>query len=198
MRVPTTVAFNQFLLANSHYPFNRLKATRSSFFCKWIMLKGQSPIGLTYYFPVFANSHRNEVLLGMIATGQAKPFPPELSHVMDNMFWWGKSHSHQWYEQVIDSIGEILENNDKHEEDEQQREIVRYLISLQVKSMIQESFDLLSVPLFAVVMDQWLHNFNCTYKKDDVAVGGRYTFFAKWLSILLSMLNGLLKKWKLI
>jgi hypothetical protein len=90
MRVLSTVAFNQFLLDKRQYPFNYLYATRRSFFCKWIMLKGQSTLGLTYYFPVFTNTHPNGELLQMISSGAAKPFPPKLSHVMDTMFWWGK------------------------------------------------------------------------------------------------------------
>jgi hypothetical protein len=160
MRVPTTPAFNKFLLDNNHYPFNRLKVTtRSSFFCKWIMLKGQSPIGLTYYFPVFANSHPTEVLLEMISSGQAKPFPLELSLVMDNMYWWGKSQSHQWYDQVVDSMGELLDCNDEAVD---HREVVRYLISLEVKAKILEHFDWTSAA-FEVTFDQWWTNFNCVY-----------------------------------
>jgi hypothetical protein len=139
------------------------------------MLKGTSQLGLVYYFPVMANSIPNKELLELISTEHAKPFPPELSHVMDNMYWWGHSHSHLWYEQVVDGMGVLLDNNDHHEIDEQQREIVRNFISYRVKQMILEHLDFMSVP-FAVAFDQWSYNFNCTYRKGDFAVGGRYTF----------------------
>jgi hypothetical protein len=172
MRVPTSDALNQFLLANSHYPFNCLQPTRSSFFCKWIMLAGRSPIGLTYYFPVFANSIPNRQLLEMICSGEAKPMPPKLSHVMDNMYWWGKSRNNHWYEQVVDSIGAFLDEKDVEED---QRELVRYLIAFEVKWMVQEHFDVMSVP-FNVVFDQWFVKFNLTYKKADFDVNSAHTF----------------------
>jgi hypothetical protein len=175
MRVPTSAAFNQFLLENSHYPFNRLKATRNSFFCKWIMLKGTSHLGLVYYFPVMANSIRNVELLVLISSEHAKPFPPELSHVMDNMYWWGHSRSHLWFEQVIDAMGVLLDNVNNNEFDEQQREIVREFIAYEVKQIILGHFDLMSVP-FDIVFDQWWYHFNCAYRKGDFVVGGRYTF----------------------
>jgi hypothetical protein len=80
MMVPTTPAFNQFLLNNGQsYPYSRLQATRSSFFCKWIMTKGHGTAGVTEYFPVLANSYPNGVLLEMVISGRAKPFPPEMS-----------------------------------------------------------------------------------------------------------------------
>jgi hypothetical protein len=111
----------------------------------------------------------------MISSGDAKPFPPELSHVMDNMYWWGKMHSNQWYEQVVDCMGVLLDNDTNEEVDEQQSKVVRYLIAFQVKTMIHEPFDIPSVP-FTVAFDQWWHKFNCTYKKKDFQVGGSYTF----------------------
>jgi hypothetical protein len=174
MRVPTTEVFNKFLLDNSqYYPFNYLYPTRSSFFCRWVMLRGRSPIGLTYYFPVFANSIPNRQLLEMISTGDAKPFPPQLSHVMDNMFWWGKTRSHHWYEQVIDSMGFLLENHNGNIE-VQQREVVRYLIAFEVKAMILEHFNMMTAA-YEVTFDQWFVNFNEAYKKGDFD-GNKYTF----------------------
>jgi hypothetical protein len=137
------------------------------------MLQGRSPIGLTYYFPVFANSIPMAELLQMIVRGEAKPFPPKLSHVMDNMFWWGKTRSSHWYEQVVDSMGYHLDNHIKSVEEEQ-RGFVRYLIAFEVKAMVQEHFDVLSVP-YAVVFDQWWVNFNVAYSKGDFD-GDKHTF----------------------
>ena len=139
------------------------------------MLKGQSPLGLTYYFPVFANTHPDAELLEMIATGEAKPFPPQLSHVMDNMFWWGKTHSYEWYEEVVDSMGELLDNNSEDEEVDQ-REVVRHLIGFAVKSKILEHFDMMSAA-FEVTFDQSHTNFNLVYPKQLFDAGGPRTAF---------------------
>jgi hypothetical protein len=106
----------------------------------------------------------------MISTGEAKPLPPKLSHVMDNMFWWGKSYSIQWYDQVVDSMGALL---DIVQVAEEQREFVGYFIAFEVKSIIQGHFDILSVA-YAVIFDQWMYHFNLTYSKVDF--DGTYTF----------------------
>ena len=93
---------------------------------------------------------------------------------MHNMFWWGKNHSFQWYEQVVDSLGVLLDNNAEYEVVDQ-REIVRHLIAFEVKAMILQEFALGS-PAFDVTFDQWWINFNSVYKKDDFKINARYTF----------------------
>jgi hypothetical protein len=89
MRITTTSTFSDFLMANSGvYPYSKLRPTRNTFFCKWVMLRGQELTqvgGWTEYFPVMANSLPNGVLLELISSGKAKPFPPELSKVMDSI-----------------------------------------------------------------------------------------------------------------
>jgi hypothetical protein len=91
MRVPSNAALNEFLMTNSNvYPYNNLKPTRNSFFCKWVLLKGRDK-GVTVNFPVLANGIPNAVLLDLICSGEGKPLPPELSQIMDDMYWWGKT-----------------------------------------------------------------------------------------------------------
>ncbi|MGL5935161.1 MAG: hypothetical protein ACRCZI_06015, partial [Cetobacterium sp.] len=55
--------------------------------------------------------------------------------------WWGKTHSNQWYEQVVDCMGALLDN-DTNEEVEQQSKIVRYCIAFEARTMISERFEL--------------------------------------------------------
>jgi ABC-type sugar transport system substrate-binding protein len=75
----------------------------------------------------------------MISSGRAKPLPPALSKIMDGMYWWGKAKNYAWYEHVVDNLGVVLDANDDKEPDIQ--EIVRFLISYQVKALLVEHFD---------------------------------------------------------
>jgi hypothetical protein len=70
------------------------------------MLKGEGTDTTEYFPAVLANSLPNAVLLELLSSGKAKPFPPELSEVMDSMYWWGKSKNYEWYEEAIFYIGE--------------------------------------------------------------------------------------------
>lgn len=163
MRVATTAAFNQFLIDNGHsYPYGRLQSTRSSFFCKWVMMKGHVT-GVTEYFPLLANSFSNGVLLEMIITGRAKPFPPELSEIMDHMHWWGKNHDLEWYNQVVEMMDETLNK----EEEVERSELVSIFVSpLVLKEIHANHFAVDSVMEHLLVIE-WMKWYMRTYKKGD-------------------------------
>jgi hypothetical protein len=157
MRVTITPAFSKFLMDNcAVYPYNKLKPTRNSFFCKWLMLKGPDR-GLTEYFPVLANSIPNNVLCDLISSGRAKPLTPELTDVMDAMYWWGKSKNLEWYEEVIVMLDEALaaEYNKK--------ELFRAMISIQVKVQIYEYFGVNSITAELLWLD-WISWYNGAYQ----------------------------------
>jgi hypothetical protein len=163
MRVPTTDAFNQFLLDNGQsYPYSRLQATRNSFFCKWIMTKGHGNTGVTEYFPVLANTYPNILLLDMIMSGRAKPFPKELSQVMDHMHWWGKKQSLEWYESVVVLMDDALNRNGEIE----RKELVSILISPMVLEKINVYFASDSIAEHLLMLE-WMKWFTMTYKKGD-------------------------------
>jgi hypothetical protein len=135
MRVATTPTFSEFLMANSNvYPYSKLKPTRNSFFCKWVMVKGEH-MDLEEFFPVLANSLSNGVLLQLLLSGSGKPLPPDLSDIMDSMYWWGKTKDYVWYEDCIEVLGEALWTDE-----EDQKELVRTLISMEVRAMVYEFF----------------------------------------------------------
>jgi hypothetical protein len=163
MRVLSSVSFNKFFLLDNGqaYPYSRLHPTRNTFFCKWIMQKGQSNMGLTYYFPTMANSLR-ATLLDAIAFDGAKPFPPQASAIMDDMFWWGKTVNFQWYEQVVDSLGWHLDT----EEDMDVRIVVRQLIGFRVEGILHENFDVDSM-LFDLLFNRYSLWFDWTYRAQD-------------------------------
>jgi hypothetical protein len=161
MRVATTPAFSQYLMDNSNiYPYSKLRPpTRNSFYCKWVMLKGQDR-GSTERFPVLANSlPSNGVLLELLLSEEAMPFPPELSDIMDSMYWWGRTKNNEWYEAVVYMVEEALDND----VEEDRKELVRALISFQVKAEIYAYVANDSIAAELLWID-WVFWFNCTYK----------------------------------
>jgi hypothetical protein len=141
MRIRITPAFSEFLMNNNMiYPYCKLRPTRNSCYCKWVMLKGDT-MGSTEYFPVLANSMSNEMLSELLLTERAKPFPPELSGIMDSMHWWGRNKSNEWYDSVIAMLEEALDNDIE----EDRKVLVRALISVQVKAEIRIYFAIDSI-----------------------------------------------------
>jgi hypothetical protein len=179
MRVTITPAFSQWLLANSNvYPYSKLKPTRNSFYCKWVMVRGQLHIGLEQYFPVPANSLPNGVLLELISSGNGKPFPPELCDIMDSMYWWGKTKSYEWYEDSIDVLGEALWTDVEGD----QKELVRAMISIEIRAVIYKYFDVGSF-IGELLWFNWIRWFNATYSIAPKSFHGmaKYSFeYVNW------------------
>jgi hypothetical protein len=157
MRVITTPAFSKFLVDNSTiYPYSKLRPTRNSFYCKWVMLEGQDR-GSTEYYPVLANSIPNVVLCELISIGRAKPLTPDLTDVMDAMYWWGKNKNIDWYDDVIVMVDEAL-----HTEYDR-KELFRALISGQVKVEIHEYFGVNSF-VAELLWLNWISWYNASYR----------------------------------
>jgi hypothetical protein len=178
MRVTTiTPAFSEWLLANSNvYPYSNLKATRNSFYCKWVMVKGEQ-MDLDVYFPVLANSLPNGLLLDLISSCNGRPFPPELCDIMDCMYWWGKTISYEWYEDSIEFLGEAL-----WKDEQEYKELVRTLISMQVRALIYEYFHGASMAA-ELLHFNWLVWFNATYRIAPKSFHGmaKYSFeYVNW------------------
>lgn len=159
MRVAITPAFSKFLMDNNTiYPYNKLKPTRNSFYCKWVMLQGPDR-GLTEYFPVLANSIPNRVLCELISSGRAKPFSPELSDIMDAMYWWGKTKNLDWYEDVV----RVVMLDEALDSEYDRKELFRALISGQVKVEIHEYFGVNSVAAELLWLN-WISWYNSSYQ----------------------------------
>ena len=166
MRVPTTRAFDQWLLQRQPwYPWGNLQATRNSIFCKWVILTGTD--NFHEYFPVLANSFSNGVLLEMLRNGDARPLPLELSQVIDGLHWWGTGLDHHWRDLVVMRVVQFANGHvwDK-------REMVRIMINMRVQDIIDEVLED-SVAADLVFVD-WIQWFNGTYKKEDF--DGAYSF----------------------
>jgi hypothetical protein len=177
MRVATTPAFSEFLMVNADvYPYSKLRPTRRSFYCKWVMLQGPER-GITEYFPVLANSIPNEVLCELISSGRAKPFTPELTGVMDAMYWWGKNKNNDWYDDVVFMLDEALDAEyDK-------KELFRALISGQVKVEIHAYFGVNSLAAELLWLN-WISWYNGAYPfaaKQSFLTMSLYCFdYIKW------------------
>jgi hypothetical protein len=157
MRVSTTPDFTAFLMANSIvYPYSKLMPTRNTFYCKWVMLKGVH-MDLDEYFPVLANCLPNAVLLDLLMSGRGKPFPPDLSNIMDDMCCWGKYRSIEWYSDCVDFLGHAL-----WEGKEDYKHTVRYLVSMEVRAILFKYFNSTGMTSH-LLYSNWLLWFNETY-----------------------------------
>jgi hypothetical protein len=180
MRIAITPAFDKFLMNNSTvYPYSKLKPTRNSCFCKWVMVKGEHN-GLEEYFPVLANSLPNGVLLDLISSDNGKPFPPELSDIMDSMYWWGKTKNYEWYEDCIEVLGESLWSN--------QKELVRTLISIEVRAVIYGYFAVDSI-VADLLWFNWLSWFNATYQIAPKSFHGMAKYSFEYINWSIAQVN---------
>lgn len=159
MRVAATPAISKFLIDNSTiYPYNKLRPTRNSFYCKWVMLRGYDRAS-TESFPVLANSFTNGVLIELLLSEKGIPVPPELSDIMDSMYWWGKHKNLMWFDCVTHMMAEAMENDIEDD----MKELKRAMISVQIKEEIHAYFTAGSVAAELLWLD-WLVWFNHNYK----------------------------------
>jgi hypothetical protein len=178
MRIATTAAFNKYLLDNSSiFPYSKLQATRQSFYCKWILLQGED-MGSKEYFPVLANALPNGLLLELLLSERAMPLTPELSTVMDAMYWWGKNKSLVWYEDVIDIVAEAVDMDTDYD----RKELFRAMISGQVRDEIHKYFPVASMASELLWLN-WISWFNATYHiaPQSFMAMSRYSFdYVNW------------------
>jgi hypothetical protein len=138
-------------------------------------LKGQH-LDIQEYFPVPANSVPNGLLLAMISSGSAKPIPPELSDIMDDLYSWAMGRSIEWYRDCIDVLGDAL-GIDREEE---YKVLVRYLIGMEVRAIHGTS---MASELWLWLYLNWLDWFNVTYSNGPKSFHGmaKYSFeYVNW------------------
>jgi hypothetical protein len=178
MRIASTHAFSNFLMDNSAvFPYSKLKPTRNSFFCKWVMVKGED-LDSKEYFPVPANSLPNGVLLELVMSGFGKPLPPDISDIMDTLFRWGRVKNYEWYDESVEVIGDALWK----EGEVDYKHLVRTLISTEVRGIIWE-YCHGSYMLSDLLHLNWLAWFNDTYHNGPQSFRGmaQYSFeYVNW------------------
>ena len=99
-----TAFYNQ---VKSKFPYKEIKATRSKFYPKWILLKSNNAndgilFHQGYLYPALACTMEPEMVQYLIVTRQAMPLPPDFAGVMDSMFHWGRSINPQWYDKTLE------------------------------------------------------------------------------------------------
>jgi hypothetical protein len=113
--------------------------------------------GSQEFFPVLANSLPNGVLMELLVSERGMPLPPELTDIMDSMYWWGKNKSVQWYDEVIYLLGLALDNDIEDD----RKELVRAMISVQVRTEIHVYFAIDSMAAH-LLWTNWIFWFNAT------------------------------------
>jgi hypothetical protein len=184
MRVAVTPALSKFLMENSTiYPYDKLRPTRNSIYCKWVMLQG-SERGLTEFFPVLANSLPNKVLVELILSERGVPLPPELSAIMDSMHWWGRNKSNEWYDDVVYMLAQAL----NHDIEEDRKELVRALVSFQVKAEINVYFAVDSI-VADLLWINWIQWFNATYEYGPKSFRGMCLYCFEYVHWSIAQVN---------
>ena len=85
------------------YPWNQIKKSRNSYFCKWIVTTGPttSLIDRSIHHLVPTSSLPNGYVTSLIVEEAAHPVPPELDDIFDTMDYWGVRVSGLWKHKVI-------------------------------------------------------------------------------------------------
>ena len=139
MRLVTTPEFQLFLSKNgSYYPFKELVLTRTSIYCKWLLLKSEweGTRGVleieVNYFPVLTSSLPSKTVQELIMNNKALPVPKSMDEIIDSMFVWGQQKNYLWYCDVVDKIAYYLEegiNNSR-------KDLVKDFIGLYVQEEV--------------------------------------------------------------
>ena len=160
MRVASNEQFNKFLIDNPVYPYTKLRPTRNSFFCEWVVLSatGSGIMGTqTDTFPVPASCFSARALQQLIMEEKALPLPPIMSEIMDGMFVWGQSKSYAWFVEVV----ELLTDAMIARLDEDRKHLMLVCISPAVKAEIARNTN--NDVVADLLWIEWVQFFNTEY-----------------------------------
>ena len=165
MRIVASAQFKEWLSSKRDYPYSHLTMTRSSFYCKWVMLRanymrmeGVRDVG-TECNIVLANSFSVSTLEQLIMTKEARPLPLEMSRIMDDMYVWGRNRSYNWYSGVMDLMHAWL----YRAMDVPNKLMVRSCLALEIKSLIYTNFAVYS-NVAITLYNNWHTWFDNDYK----------------------------------
>lgn len=104
--------------ANRHgtvYPWNRIKKTRNSFYCRWIITTGPttSLFDRSIHHIVGTSTLPNGYVTSLIVEKVAIPVPPELDDIIDTMDYWGVRVSGLWKLKVIHVLVKKLKSGEE-------------------------------------------------------------------------------------
>ena len=135
-------------------------------------------MGIDEYFPVPANSLPNDLLLALISSRSGMPIPAELSDIMDDLYSWAMGKNIEWYRDCIDVLGDAL----WIDREEGRKELVRTLISIEVRGIIFQYFHGTQMASELLYLN-WLSWFNDTYSIGPKSFHGmaKYSFeYVNW------------------
>ncbi|CAB9515204.1 expressed unknown protein [Seminavis robusta] len=154
MRISATPSFSNWLLSVKRYPFNELRATRHGFTCKYVICDINS--NEKYSCVPTKNFDHVSILEDLIMQGECKPLPPDMTNIMDYMFYWGLQKSPRWYHKVLSTLSGMLVGPEPCERKDMFMECIYWL----VREMIMDSsYDFYSNE-GQIVMDAW-HGYCC-------------------------------------
>ncbi|CAB9531580.1 hypothetical protein SEMRO_3693_G350410.1 [Seminavis robusta] len=159
--VCTKEAFKVFQAKNGYmFPFNSVKATRTSFHTRWVLMfnRGEKPLFCpSRHQLVPASTFLLEDLQHLIIEGQAIPLPPDYCEIADCMYYWGRTMDHRWYYDVVNFFSSILSPT-PHPNGINKKCLFRYILSLYVQTRLDFNW---------FVVQQWHNYFDLLYVQTD-------------------------------
>jgi hypothetical protein len=124
------------------------------------------------------------LLMELLLSERGVPLPPELSSIMDSMYWWGKNKSVQWYDEVIYILALSLDNDIE----EDRMELVRVMISVQMRAEIHAYFAADSI-VAELLWVNWVFWFNATYKDGPKSFHGMAMYSIDYVHWCIGQVN---------
>ena len=84
---------------------------------------------------------------------------------MEDMFWWGKTQSYEWFERVVDHFGVLLDNG----------EDIEIKVFVRVAAILKQYFDVESLA-YSMLFEKYWSWFYVTYSEMDFFHGRNYSF----------------------
>ena len=133
-------AARDFLRVNEYYPYSQLerhggtvvgRPSHNLFY--WMVSKQKAVDGKPSFWHCFpANAFGSRQSLIMMIQKKAYPLPPAMGEVMDCMSEWGKQQSLSWYMNVVQLVGDLIDQR----REESREWIIRESIKLEVTERI--------------------------------------------------------------
>jgi hypothetical protein len=166
MRITMSPLFKSFLDNNNRYPWNEIRKTRTSFVCKWVLLRSTARQAnevtncQTEFNSVLSSSFPQDMLEQHLMSGRMFPLTPDFNGIMDDMHVWGQRKSYEWYCDVLELLHSALTGD----ADVGRKQIVSEVIELQLTATIYMYFAYNS-PVAKIVLEEWNQFFHKRYTR---------------------------------
>ena len=164
--VPYSYEFAVFLSTKAHkFPYNQLKNKNQQIEAGWIVLK-ETNQGRRDTCTIKSSNIPPDALTHLIVTGQAIPYTPAMSNVMDYMFDGSIAvYYPEWYVAVTSMMEEFLQNSNSAAI--QRSSVFFHAIKLQLETVFEKEVGKFS----GFVVQKWADWFYATGYNEEIEFG---------------------------